>query len=64
MMTLREARQRAETHNCYLRKRWNKRGIVEHAACHQRWNRDEFKRKGIWREDVEDAVLDCGRIHG
>lgn len=62
MMTLREAHLRASVHQCTIHKRWSKRSTQEFAAVSLNWNRDHIKRKAVWRDDIEDAVLDCGRI--
>lgn len=62
MMTLREAHLRASVYQCTIHVRWSKRSTKQYAAQHVRWDRDKFRRNAVWRDDIEDAVLDCGRI--
>lgn len=62
MMTRREADQRASVYNCYIRV--SRTDKILFAACHNNWSHRYFNKKVVWREDIEDAVLDCGKIKG
>lgn len=61
MMTRREAQQRAAVYGKYIasRRHPTKDQLMFAAAKHD-WTYAELQ-VARWREDIEDAVLDCGR---
>ena len=57
-MTMREAKQRAAQHGCYLY-----RTIGEEVKVGKhRWNREQRERMEYFTDDLEDAVLTAGRL--
>lgn len=61
MMTMREAHQRASVHGKYIAtKQHPMKNERMYAAASHDWSYEELQ-KARWREDIEDAVLDCGR---
>ena len=62
MLTVREAHQRAALYGCYVAQQRRENKTPLYAATRQDWGHQERLEKARWREDIEDAVLDCGRI--
>jgi L-ascorbate metabolism protein UlaG (beta-lactamase superfamily) len=65
MMTRREAQQRAAVNNAHINVKVHN-GTTVYAAIHDNWTHKDRQTYAAWREDIEDAVLDCGKLvhHG
>lgn len=63
MMTRREAQQRAAVYGAHIYTQvHHKTGLVRYAAQLDTWSRQDKLSRNVWRDDIEDAVLDCGRL--
>lgn len=61
MMTRSEAQQRAAVYGAHIQTAPNG-DKLKHAAVLDTWTYRHKAKHAIWRDDIEDAVLDCGRL--
>lgn len=60
-MTRREAQQRAAVYGAHIQSQYFE-NVQQHAAILNTWDKRTRLVRQVWREDIEDAVLDCGRL--